>query len=148
MTMLRIAWQVWHSPKAASLLAAALIGRPEIGQEMLQICRRESRCRPIGVHARDAWAARRMWVAAVRVGYLDPERCHHHRWGDGQWSVSGSWGASRAYTLRFLPGCWPKKVLDITPIGAYAVARRLSAAGKTKRERRRTWAGGRQYDRR
>jgi len=148
-TLLRVA--VWD-PVASSLLAAALVGEPALGPELVAICRRESHCRPIGAHPVDAWAGPLMRKKALDVGWLDPACPFHH--GDGtRFSTRGVHGLSAAYSLRFLGGCLPPEALDVPLLSAIAAARRAldqceRHGACTRQGRRRMWAGARKYDRR
>lgn len=148
-TLLRIA--LWD-PVGASMLGAALVGAPELGPELVHICRRESHCRPVGAHEVDAWAGPLMYRKAVGVGWLDPA-CPFHHGSSERFSTRGVHGLAAAYSLRFLPDCLPPEVLDVPLVSAIAAARRAQhqcrrhgACDRTQRRRR--WAGARKWDRR
>ncbi len=120
-------------PRLASYVGAALAGHPSYGAQLVEICERESGCTRIGVHRCDARRSSSAWRDAVgNMRALDPARCEHHELADGPWSTSGPWGAMRAYTLRWLPGCWPAWLLDVPAVGAFAATRR--AHGPTCRQ--------------
>lgn len=128
-------------PEAASHVAALAVGRPELGPRLVRICRRESRCQPIGIHDIDARLGRAAWRNAVRAGALDPAGCPWHRRGaPSRWSTRGSWGTMAAFTLRYLGGCLPPWVLDIPLVGALAAALRLDAARSSRVPALRRWA--------
>lgn len=127
-------------PEPAAWIAAVLAGRPSIAATLVRICRRESNCTRIGLHAIDAGAGAQHWSIAVRGGALDPARCPLHRTPGPRWSTSGSWGMVRAYALRRLPwSCWlPPELLDVPLVGAI-VAADLLLHGAHPATRR--WAG-------
>lgn len=127
-------------PVAAGYVAAAVAGSPELGDRLAAICARESKCRPIGVHAVDARLGRAAWSNAAGAGALEPSTCRHHRWDAGPWSTSGPWGMMRAYTLRHL-GCWPAWVLDIPAVGAAAAVLRMRSAACARTPACASWAG-------
>jgi hypothetical protein len=139
-------------PVGSSMMGAAMLGEPELGIELVSICRRESRCRPIGAHAVDAWAGPLMHRKAMKVGWLD-ESCPFHHGRAERFSTRGIYGLSAAYTLRFLGGCLPPEVLDVPLVSAFAATLRSKHMCKkhgacTREGRRRQWAGARRYDRR
>lgn len=127
-------------PRFASHLGAALAGDPELGSALERVCEREApRCRLVGVHERDRWMHRRAWLAAVRVGWLDPGRCEWHELEAAAWSTSGPWGMVRAYSLHHL-GCAPAWLLDLPIVGAFVAARRASSPRCASVARCRSWA--------
>lgn len=135
----------------STVLAAGLVGRPELSDELLAICRRESHCRLVGVHPADQWAGPRMRANALRVGWLD-RRCAFHRGAPEEFSTRGVHGLSAAYSLRFLGECVPPEALDVPLLSAIAAARRaLSQCRRhgacTSEERHRMWAGQRRVAR-
>lgn len=139
-------------PVGSSLLGAALVGAPELGPELVHICRRESHCRPVRAHEIDAWAGPLMKRKALKVGWLD-ESCVFHHGTPERFSTRGIYGLSAAYSLRFLDACLPPEVLDVPLVSAIAAARRAQHQCETKgacsrSQRRREWAGARRYDRR
>lgn len=125
--------------------------------EMVTICKRESNCSEVSVHAKDSKHAASMYRNAVRVGWLDPEKCHHHRvksFADiARFGVRGPFGTSAAYTLWHLGGCLPPEVLDVPMFAALATAKRMVYQCKQhgacdKQSRHRLWAGAARFDRR
>jgi hypothetical protein len=137
-------------PVSSSMLAAGLVGEPALGAELVAICRRESRCRPIGAHPRDAASGPLMRRKALGVGWLDADCIWHH--GDGtRFSTRGAHGLSASYSLRFLPGCLPPEALDVPLLSAIAAARRAQAQCRShgacsRVERHRYWMGARKWD--
>lgn len=123
--MLHLLLAALLDPRLASFVGATLAGHPTFGPQLLAICERESGCQLVGVHRCDAHRSRAAWADAVgNMRALDPARCAHHELGAGPWATSGPWGAMRAYTLRWLPGCWPAALLDVPLVGAWAATRR------------------------
>jgi hypothetical protein len=146
-TLLRLAIT---DPVASSWVAASLAGEPSLGAELVAICRRESRCRPIGAHPRDAASGPLMRRKALAVGWLDEQCVWHH--GDGyRFSTRGAHGLSASYSLRFLPGCLPPEALDVPLLSAVAATRRAQALCRSRGacnrlERHRFWMGARKWD--
>lgn len=147
-TLLRFALA---DPVSSSWMAAGLVGEPSLGTELVAICRRESRCRPIGAHPRDASSGPLMHRKATIVGWLDPDCLWHH--GDGyRFSTRGAHGLSAAYSLRFLGGwCLPPEALDVPLLSAIAAARRARAQCEnhgacSRAARHRFWVGARKWD--
>ena len=141
--------------------AAAVVSPPWRGGEaqggafLAAVARAESQSSPVGVHARDTWAARTMYRRAVNVGWLTPETCPGHtptstsnRSGAG-WGVRAAWGVSAAYGLRWLGpvGCLlGPAILDVPALGAVAAAGHAKHCARVRRTRdpdelRLCWAG-------
>lgn len=114
-------------PIPASVAGAWAAGHPELAHVLVRTTRRESRGRLVGPHARDAHHSRSAHRKALAVGWLD-DSCHHHQRSHGGWASRGPHGQFAAYSLRYLPGCWPAWVLDIPIVSAVAAARRMAAA--------------------
>ena len=144
--------------------AAAVVSPPWRGGEtqggafLAAVARAESQSSPVGVHARDTWAARTMYRRAVSVGWLTPETCPGHRSTTGAgagaddpggWGVRGAWGVSAAYAARWLGpvGCLlGPSVLDVPAFGALAAAGHAGHCARVRRTRdpnelRLCWAG-------
>ena len=111
------------SPRAAARM---------IEPDLIPICRRESRCKPIRYHKIDGRFAKKVWENAVARGLLTPDTCEHHAWGNGRWSTSGPYGMMRAYTVPYMPGCYDKRELDIPVVATLAARARLAAARKQR----------------
>jgi hypothetical protein len=138
-------------PVASSHLGPWLVGEPELAGELMAICRRESHCRWVGAHDKDASAGPSMRRNALRVGWLDPA-CPWHHGDPRRFSTRGIHGMSAAYTLRFIGACVPPEVLDIPLVSATAAALRMQAQCRdhgacTRAARQRFWAGAAKYDR-
>jgi hypothetical protein len=139
-------------PAASSVFAANVIGHPELADELVWICRRESHCELVGVHDGDRAAGRSMHANAMRVGWLDPS-CAFHRGDPQRFTTRGPHGLSAAYSLRFLGACLPPEALDIPLLSAIAAARRATAQCRdhgacTPSARHRMWIGVRKSKRR
>lgn len=118
--------------RVATLIGAALAGAPELGERLVNVARRESRLLPIGVHAIDAWAGRRV-APADCPKLADP----------AGWSTRGAHGLMAAYTMRHLPTwlrCSPW-VLDVPLVSAFAAARRARSKACHRHPRCRSWLG-------
>lgn len=120
------------------------MGRPRLGREAAAIARRESRCREVGQHAHDLWAAERMHAKAERHDYIHPAWCPWHEEPVG---VIGPHGLAYEYTVRYLPlSCVPPWVLDTAVGSAWAALLRMRALCErfgacSKRARRAFWRG-------
>jgi hypothetical protein len=137
-------------PFVGTMLGAWLAGEPQLADELVQICERESHCRFVGAHGRDRAAGPAMLRSALRVGWLDAA-CPFV-FGDGRrFSTRGVHGLSAAYSLRFLGDCVPPELLDLPLFSAIAAARRsrnmcTHHAACTPEARYRRWVGAGKYD--
>ena len=135
-------WLLALSPRAA---AHVVTHRPEEQRQLVAIGWRESRLRRVGRHKVDAlprgWTGpgltiarsvgARAWARAVQRGLLRPDRCPLHARGDASsWSTRGPWGLVAAYSVPYLPGCWPPWVLDLPVVSAWVAVQRLRVAGR------------------
>ena len=109
--------------------------------ELAHVCERESRCLPVGIHARDAHHGRVAYRKAVARGWLDPEGCIWHHGSPERFSTRGQAGMIAAYTLRHLPGCLPPEVLDLPIVSAIAAHRRAASEACDRHSRCRSWRG-------
>lgn len=110
------------SPKVAIYLAALFIGRPDIIDDLLSICHRESRCTAVKTHAIDAHISDREWYGQVSWGHLDPE-CQKKD-EEGGWATHGSLGLSSGAHWSYLPPCYNPRVLNKTWVSALLGARK------------------------
>jgi hypothetical protein len=132
-------------PTVASTLGALLTGQPELAPELVAICERESHCRPVGIHVKDASAGKLMRRKALRAGWLD-RNCPFHSGSPRRFSTRGVHGISAAYSLRFLGSCLPPEALDIPLLSAIAASRRAAYQCRrydacNQQERHRMWMG-------
>lgn len=105
-------------------------GKPEYAAILRRICWRESRCKPLRMHAIDRNYSTSVWRYAVRRRRLRPQTCLFHR-NPQQWSTSGPFGLMRGYHWQFLGNpCLPPWVLDIPLVSAYVAYRKLSKGCK------------------
>lgn len=108
-------------PVQAAHVAGAATGADS--KTLVKICRRESRCRWVGVHELDSWVGPVAYRRARERGWL-PQWCPLHKDVDPRrYTTRGSWGQVAAYTLR--DWCLPPEVLDIPLVGAFFAAERL-----------------------
>lgn len=119
-------------PQLAALIMALALGHPEISDELVGICMRESRCSDVGIHVGDAYMSPEGWHGQVGLGHLDPS-CQPHELG--AWATRGAWGLSAAAHWRYLPRCYSPAVLDVHLVSAWVAARKYLA-----RCHRRRWA--------
>lgn len=119
------------SPLKSSAIAAALVGHPEIADDLQSICHRESRCTAVRVHEIDRHLSDRGWHGQVALGHLDP-KCQPYE--KGQWATRGAFGLSAASHWGYLPPCYPPEVLDVPIVSAMIAARKYVARCKDKHE--------------
>ncbi len=147
-------------PEPATRAGAAMAGREDLADELVDICRREApggACeRSIGAHATDRWAAASMYRNALHHGWLGTcalntavDRHDRERFG-----VRGVHGLSAAYSLWHLGPCMAPELLDIPFLSAVIAAKRADYQCKaahlracTREARRRLWVGAAKYDR-
>ena len=147
MIILTILLLMLDPARSTSFAARAIDARME--PELLRICRRESRCRRVGIHDLDSWASHVAYTRAERAGWLNhtcqPEKTRSAAPGSsrdsrGRWSSRGSHGLMAAYHLRFLVvPCLPPEILDIPFFSAIAAAKKLNSIckkGFSKRHKR------------
>jgi len=113
-----------YDPKESAKLAASLVNRPEIAGDLVKICQRESRCKPISQHAIDSWAAPRVYEKQVARNKLNP-LCQFKEQG---WSTRGSFGLIAAYHIDYLPDvpCLPPQVFDVPLFSAIVAAKKYT----------------------
>lgn len=146
-------WLLALSPRAAVVVVT-----PDEREraQLLAIGWRESRLRAVGRHKVDArprgWTGpgltiarsvgARAWARAVQRGLLHPDQCPLHDRGEAsRWSTRGAWGLVAAYSVPYLPGCWPPWALDIPVISAWVARERLRRAARPGAPRAlRRWA--------
>lgn len=128
MLLAAIAAALSLGPVDATRLACRLERYEDCG-EVLRIVAVESRGVAVGVHtghhARVGGAV--FWRAAVRVGWLRPDRCERHQQTDGGfgWGPRGAHGAVAAYSVRWLGECVGPEALDVPLLSAVVTIRRL-----------------------
>ncbi len=162
-------------PAEAVRLAVEAEGVPEMLEEMLRVCHRESGCGRwghVGVHKGDAGAGRNTYRAAVRKGWLHPDECEEHRPGRpwGRYSTFGIMGTRSSWVLHHIEDefgrCAAPELLDHPGPAALAGVRWAKACRKvvvrqtrrgqrlvkvpgcTCRDRTRMWAGAGRFDER
>lgn len=100
-------------------------GNPEYAPILRRICWRESKCKPLHMHAMDQRYSRSVWRYAVQRRRLYPRTCAFHR-NPNQWSTSGPFGLMRGYHWHFLGNpCLPPWILDIPLVSAYVAHQKL-----------------------
>lgn len=115
-------------PRDATVLACRLERYADCG-EVLSLMATESRGQRVGVHvghhARVGGAV--FWRAAVKVGWLRPDRCERHQQTDGGrgWGIRGSHGLAAAYSVHVLGECVGPEAIDVPLLSAVATIRRL-----------------------
>jgi hypothetical protein len=147
-------------PEPATRAGAAMAGRTDLADELVDICRRESPgddCTTlVGAHPPVANRARAMYRKAVKRGWL--ATCADNTAVDtadqDRFGVRGAHGLSAAYSLWHLGDCLAPEVLDVPFLSAVIAARRATYQCEaphlracTREARRRLWVGAAKYDR-
>lgn len=146
-------------PEPATRAGAAMVGRADLADELVHICRREAGpacAERVGLHPPDANPAKGMYRKAVEKGWLgtcplntaqDPD--DRERFG-----VRGVHGLSAAYSLWHLGPCLAPETLDVPFLSAVIAARRATYQCEaphlracTREARHRLWVGAAKYDR-
>lgn len=109
--------------RLALFVVAIAMGRPDAIEPLTRVCQRESRCEPIGVHARDAHLSRLSWGGQVQLGHLDPA-CQPYRPHRGGWATRGPYGLNAAAHWRYLWECYSPAVLDSPWVSAWVAVRK------------------------
>lgn len=117
-------------PRAATVLAARLLGARDLEPELLRLVEVESRGVRVSVHTRHGPRVRGrvFWDAAVRARWLRPDLCDEHMLADdsaSEWGIRGVHGHAAAYAVRYLGECVPAAAVDVPFISAIAAVRRL-----------------------
>lgn len=120
-----------HPVETSVDIVTELIGAPEIADELLRICHRESRCTAVDVHAIDSHLSDRGWRSQVALGHLNPA-CQP--WEPGAWATRGPFGLSASSHWEYLFPCYPPEILDIAFISTYVAAKKYlkRCTGKNK----------------
>ena len=109
-------------PAPAARAVAEVRGIPEAAPALIEICRRESRCSRVGLHARDAWISPIAYRRAVKARRLRP-------WCQPPdavaWGSRGAWGLVAAYHVGFIAPCLPAEVLDVPIVSAWIAATKI-----------------------
>ncbi len=130
-------------PRPAGYLAATLVGRPDLGPRLEQVCERESSCTFASVHPGDSLWSGIVYAEAVRAGKIGSgEMCPlRFSFVRRPWSTRGAWGTMAGYTVGYLSPCAPPWALDVPLMGALAAARRMASRACLSSPRCRSWAG-------
>lgn len=117
-------------PRAATVIAARLLGARDLEPELLRLVEVESRGIRVGVHTRHGprRRGRVFWDRAVAAGWLRPDICDEHMRGPGDaagWGIRGVHGHAAAYAVRYLGECVPAAAIDVPLLSAVAAVRRL-----------------------
>lgn len=124
--------------KIAAILISYLFGRVDIAPELIRICKRESRCSSVGVHARDAHLSATSYWGQVRLGHLDRSCQAYVRKG---WATRGPWGLSAAAHWQYMPACYRPEWFDFALVSAVVAVRKYLRHCDGQRGRR--WCSGR-----
>ncbi len=123
------------TPKVSAFVVAWAIGRPEISDDLIAICHRESRCTPKKVHERDAWISEREYRGQVKLKHLNPA-CQKPL--KGGWATRGSFGLSAGAHWQYMPPCYQPEWFDVTIVSAMVAARKY-VSECTKERKTKGW---------
>lgn len=121
------------NPKTAVIFASLYIGRPDLVDDLIDICMRESRCQEIQTHEIDAHISDNEWYGQTNIGsryrkkgienkHLD-KRCQKRK-AAGGWATHGSWGMSAGTHWPYMPPCYQPEDLDDLYTAALLAARK------------------------
>jgi len=131
MTVIRL---LLNDPKIAAFVVALLHGNPDVTDDLVSICYRESLCRPITVHQIDtANDPSDGWRGQVNLGHLRPA-CQPYR--PNVWATRGAFGLSAASHWRYLPACYPPEILDVPIVSAFVAYRKYTGVCQARGIRR------------
>ena len=117
-----IAFLLGLGPYESAAISSAITGARL--DDLIAVCRRESRCRRIGVHELDAELDG--YGGQVRLGHLDPT-CQRHGGRPNRWTTRGPWGLSAASHWHYLPRCYQPEWLDAPVISAIVAGNKMVA---------------------
>lgn len=112
----------WITPKVAIIIVCIFIGRPDIIDDLTDICHRESRCTPVTAHAIDRHISSREWFGQVHWKHLDPE-CQKRK-AEGGWATHGIAGLSAGAHWKYVPPCYQPSVFDNIFVSSLVAARK------------------------
>lgn len=120
-------------PRPSAYVAAVVVQRADIASALIRICQRESRCKRISVHERDAHISPKEYFGQVSWGHLNPE-CQPYK--KDAWATRGSFGLSAGAHWKYMPPCYRPEWFDIPLISAIVAARKYLVSCDKKRTRR------------
>jgi len=110
------------SPKVVAYVITLLLGRPDIADDLISICNRESRCTLVETHKIDKHISNSEWHGQVKLGHLDPE-CQPRK-AKGGWATHGPWGLSAGAHWRWVPPCYQPEAFNNPYVSGYVAARK------------------------
>jgi hypothetical protein len=137
-------------PVDATRLACRLEQYADCG-EVLRIVAVESRGVSVGEHTQHHARVQGdvFWRAAVRVGWLRPDRCARHQATDlgAGWGIVGAHGLAAAYSVRHLGECVGPDAAGVPFLSAVMTIRRLREMARryglrTAEQRAEAWRRG------
>lgn len=120
MNALIIAYLSALTPAQAAQTAAEMVGRPDIAPALIRVCYRESRCKRLGIHARDAKYSTPGYWGQVSLGHIN-RACQP--WALG-WATRGAFGLSASAHWEYLPACYDPATLDLPIVSAMVAAKK------------------------
>lgn len=121
------------NPKIAALIASLYIGRPDLADDLIAICNRESRCTEVKTHDGDAYISNPEWFGQTKIGarylkqgqegmHLD-KRCQKRK-APGGWATHGPWGLNVGSHWNFVPPCHQPSDFDSVVVSALVAVRK------------------------
>ena len=132
--MLSLLMTLLRDPKAANLVAALGFGRPDLVDDLNEICERESKCMAVGMHTGDAKYSNPEWRGQVAIGHLDPT-CQPRN-VPGGWATRGAHGLSAGTHWYLMWECYDPRMFDIPIVSAWVAMRKYERECEPKRKHR------------
>lgn len=136
---------LWNSPKIAALVVALFFGRIDATDDLIRICMRESRCRPVGIHKLDSPLSHRGWLGQVKLGHLDPKcqpefGCEEKtRICRERWASRGAWGLSASSHWKHAYPCFIPELFDVPLFSAVVAMKKWLT--RCDKQRTSPWCG-------
>lgn len=97
------------------------MGRPDLHDDLVSICHRESRCRPVRSHKIDRWISPHEYWGQRKLGDKSREQGKRFRHlnkkcqkpkAKGGWATHGPWGLSAGAHWEYVPPCYQPTNFD------------------------------------
>jgi len=115
LVILSLALPIQVPPRMAAHIVTAAVGRPDLADDLIAICRRESRCQAIGAHSGDAHISPREYWGQVRLGHLN-RTCQPYV--PNGWATRGAFGLSAGAHWKYMPLCYRPEWFDYPLVSA------------------------------
>lgn len=129
-------WNFLMHPKVVAYVVMMFLGRPDLTDDLIAICHRESRCTLVKTHKIDAHLSNKEWYGQVSWKHLDP-KCQKRK-AKGGWATHGPWGLSAGAHWRHVPPCYQPEVFD-NPYVSGLIAGRKYIRGCWGQNKKKGW---------